>query len=628
MAKGRILAIDDKPFYQRFYKNLFEDEGYYVFVADSVEMGLDALNREEFDLIIADIALGELKGLELVVAIQQFAPHQEVLIITGHQDVALAVQALKVGVVDYQLKPINPEELLMQINRILLRQSVGREHRRLIDENMEFYYLMSRYNRCIDLLKVDDLDRLGDLILDTMMELLSAEGGVLWLASQDGDKFHYRAKRGLARLQKDEETVKVGESEQRLIREARAVLLQKGRYLYLPLQHESHPLAMVRMELPTGREIFTARDQKVADLVSIFAASSLRYVLQIRELQRGSLRAAQKEAYNMAFFNDHAAKELYKARRYNRRMSFVQLTIDNFTLLKSKFLDREIEEGQQLLLEKVNEVLRDADIMAQYKDDVYHILLPETDYWGSLVTQKRLRKAIDGKLKLSNMHRDALIEVYMRSASFPADGSSIEELERVTTGRLERLKSGLLYRSKLRQKGFWTVVKSLLGPKGESFVAVDQKKSGQTMPRYEAPGKSRYVTMPASRLTEILKSLCREVTEPGRSSGVLFYGCQDFETVRRDLTSLEDLEQSATTLFLLGGRQRVSWEMQRVVPIFIDDVNFKKTTFLLYLNEDYAYALFAESTVDGVSGFHTSDFYFVENMIAKLQDLYKLRAQI
>ena len=68
--------------------------------------------------------------------------------------------------------------------------------------------------------------------------------------------------------------------------------------------------------------------------------------------------------------------------------------------------------------------------------------------------------------------------------------------------------------------------------------------------------------------------------------------------------------------------------MQRVVPIFIDDASFKKTTFLLYLNEDYAYALFAEPTADGVSGFHTSDFYFVENMITKLQDLYKLRSQI
>ena len=68
--------------------------------------------------------------------------------------------------------------------------------------------------------------------------------------------------------------------------------------------------------------------------------------------------------------------------------------------------------------------------------------------------------------------------------------------------------------------------------------------------------------------------------------------------------------------------------MQRVVPIFVDDVHFQKTTFLLYLNEDYAYALFAESTAEGVKGFHTSDFYFVENMIAKLQYLYKLRSQI
>jgi diguanylate cyclase (GGDEF)-like protein len=628
MAKGRILAIDDKPFYQRFYKNLFMDDGYSILVADSVETGLEALNREPFDLIIADLALDGIKGLELVVAIQQFAPQQEILIITGQQDVTLAVQALKVGVVDYLMKPINPEELMVQVNRILMRQSVGREHRQLLDENIEYYFVMSRYERCLDLLKIDDLDRLGDLLLDIMMELLSAEGGVLWLASQGGEEFIYRTRRGLARLKNDEETVTVGESEQRLIREARAVLLQKGRYLYLPLQHENRPLAMVRMELPTGRSLFTARDQKVADLISVYAASALRYVLQIQELQRGSLRVAKRDAYNMAFFTDHAAKELYKARRYNRRLSFMQLTIDNFAELKGKFLDREIEEGQMSLLAVVNEVLRDADIMAQYKDNIYHILLPETDYWGSLITQKRLRKAIEGQLKLSNLHRDALIEVYMRSASFPADGSTLEQLQRVASGRFERLKSGLFYRSKLQKKEFWTITETLLGPKGKTFVSADQKMEAQTMARYEAPGKSRYLTMPASRLSETLKALCHEVTEPGRSSGVLFYGCSDFESVHNELSHLADLEKSATTLFLLGGRQRVNWDMQKVVPIFVDDARFQKISFLLYLNEDYAYALFAESTDDGMRGFHTSDFYFVENMIAKLQELYQLRSQI
>ncbi len=628
MAKGRILAIDDKPFYQRFYKNLFADDGYFIAVVDSVEAGLQAMNREAFDLVIADLALGELRGLELVVALQQFAPQQEILIVTGHQDVTLAVQALKIGVVDYLLKPINPEELLMQVDRILLRQSVGREHRQILDENIEYYFVMSRYDRCLDLLKVDDLDRLGDLILDTMMELLAAEGGILWLASSTGDEFTYRTRRGLTRLKDDEETVSVGESEQRLVRGGRAVLLQKGRYLYLPLQHENRPLAMVRMELPTGRAVFTPRDQKVADLISVFAAAALRYVLQIRELQRGSLRVEQKEAYNMAFFTDHAAKELYKARRYNRRLSFLQLTIDNFVELKSKFLDREIEEGQQRLLAAVNEVLRDADIMALYKDNIYHILLPETDYWGSLITQKRLRKAIDGQLKLSNMHRDMPIEVYMRSASFPADGPSLEALQRVTTARLERLKSGLFYRSRLQKMDFWTIIKTLLGPKGETFVTADQEKFRQTMARYEAPGKSRYVTLPASRLIETLKALCHEVTEPGRSHGVLFYGCADFEEVRQGLPNLFDLEQSGTSLFLLGGSQRVSWDMQKVFPIFVDDDRFQKTTFLLYLNEDYAYALFTETTTEGLRGFHTSDFYFVENMIANLQNLYKLRLQI
>ena len=80
------------------------------------------------------------------------------------------------------------------------------------------------------------------------------------------------------------------------------------------------------------------------------------------------------------------------------------------------------------------------------------------------------------------------------------------------------------------------------------------------------------------------------------------------------------LEKSATSLFLLGGRQRTHWDYQRIMPIYIDAEQFRKIPFILYLNEDYAYAVFARQWGEELVGFHTSDFYFVENMVTKLQE--------
>ena len=57
MAKGRILAIDDEKFFRHFYQDLLGTEGYQVHTVESGEQGLDAVRRDDFDLIITDMAL-------------------------------------------------------------------------------------------------------------------------------------------------------------------------------------------------------------------------------------------------------------------------------------------------------------------------------------------------------------------------------------------------------------------------------------------------------------------------------------------------------------------------------------------------------------------------------------------
>jgi len=627
MAKGRILAIDGEKFYQRFYRSLLEEQGYELTIADGVSSGLSALRTQPFDLVISDVCLPGLDGPSLVDAVRQVAPQQEILAVCELQDVNRAVQAVKLGIFGYMLKPLNAEELLLQIDRCMFRQSVNREHRKLLEENLEFHSLLSQYNRCLSLLQIDDLDRLGDLILDILMELLAAEGGVLWLGEGNGEQYRFRCRRGLGRLRPGEELISPGSGDERMMHAGRAVLLQEGRVLVLPLCHEGKALAMVRVETPTGRKQFSPRDLRVADFVADFAACSLQHILRIRELERGSLRAGGRDVYNMAYFRDFADRELFKARRYNRKLAFVRLVIDNYAMLKGRFHDRDVAMVQGQMIEIVNGVLRDADLMAMQSDDSFSILLPETDYWGSLVMQRRLRQALNGQLRIGDMHKDAVFDVYLRSAAFPVDGASLEDLDRTAVRRMERLRSSLFYRSDLQSLPFWSVVERLLGPEG-ALLSGGRLQVPEKLARFEVPGRSRYDLMPASRLTEILRSFCREVIESPRVRGVIYSGCADFDQMRKRLRPLVEIEQTATSFYLLGGSKRVDWELQRVMPIYIDDPAFRQVTFLLYLNEDYAYALFARPTKQGLVGFHTSDFYFVENMIAKLQEQYLLRAQV
>ncbi|MDO3379519.1 response regulator [Geoalkalibacter halelectricus] len=628
MAKGRILAIDDEKFFRELYRDILAREGYVVRTAGSGEEALDILRREDFDLVISDLGLTGMDGVETSRAIKRFNPEQEIIVVSALADVPTAVAAMKAGVTDYVCKPINPDEFLLLVNKTLFRRAQHLEHRKLLSENLEYVSIVATYQKCRAFLHVHDLDRLGDLILDTLMELLRAEGGALWLAGFDGSYFRRRCRRGLARVLPEEETLHLGDDQHPLPEGDEPVLLKGDDRLWVPLRHERETLALMRIEAPVGRAVFNRGDLKIAAAAAEFAASALHNVLRQRVLEQASLRMPRAEAYTMAFFRDHMDKELSKARRYGRNLALIRLRVENYTELHHHFRSRELDAAMSAVIEAINSILRDADIMAMAAADDFYILLPETDYWGSLITQKRIRKALRGKLMLSDLKKTFPIRAHMRSAAFPLDGTSFEQLNGHAEDRLTRLQSSLYLKESWDNTSFWGVVGKILGKTEDYHFSRDGLEVAPGLHAFGEPLKSCYVRMPEDNIDLIHRAFLREVVESIRVRGVIFRGCADFDQVHAALPNLDQVEKSATSLFLLGGGGRVHWDYQRTVPIFIAEEPFGKVPFLLYLNEDSAYALFVRRRGRELVGFHTCDFYFVENMIAKLQEQYQLQVQI
>lgn len=627
MAKGRILAIDNDGASRALYQEVLGNDGYYVRTAAGVRDAMEALRREEFDLVVTELHAG-VGGEDITESIRRHSPGQEIVVVTDKNDAAAAVEAMKRGVSDYLLKPINPDEFLLLVGKILFRQALRVEHKKLLEENIEFHQTLGYYQKCLVFLNIHDLDRLGDQIIDSLMELLQAEGGLLWLPGYGAQHYHLRCRRGLVKVASGEESLSPDERLRTILFAGEATVTGQGAALWLPIPAGPEGMALIRIEAPVGREAFTRRDLKVAALVGEFAASALRNVLLLRDLEQNALRVPLGQAYNMAFFQDHVDKELHKSRRYGRSLSLIRLSIDNHAQLVARFRGRELDEAMERIIEAINSVLRDADILAMAGPDEYYMLLPETDYWGSLVAQKRIRKVLKGMLSVCDLKKSLPIELFLRSAAYPTDGATFEELRRVAGGRLERLKKSLYHRSGIAESPFWPLVERLLGSPGD--YRVDPKKGGISGP-LSAQGddpRYRYFRMPAARLDEIMRAFCREVVESSRVRGIIYRGCDDFEKVRQSLRHVEALEKSATSLFLLGGRDRTHWDYQRIVPLYIEGDSFEKIPFILYLNEDCAYALFARRQGEELLVFHTSDFYFVENIIVKLQEQYQLQALI
>lgn len=113
----KILIVDDEQEVRISLYEALKRQGHEVSVAENGAMALDLLVRAAVDLVITDIRMPELDGLELLKRLKTTSPDLPVVIITGHATVESAVSAMKQGAFDYMLKPVDPEVIGETINR-------------------------------------------------------------------------------------------------------------------------------------------------------------------------------------------------------------------------------------------------------------------------------------------------------------------------------------------------------------------------------------------------------------------------------------------------------------------------------------------------------------------------------
>lgn len=136
---NKILVVDDEQIIRESISFVLRDEGYDVVEAvngsDAFQKALDS----NFDLIITDIEMPMMKGIELLEKVGQINPQTIVLIITAYGSLETAIAALRLGASDYILKPVEFDELLIKINRLLDYKQLALENQTLRRELQREY---------------------------------------------------------------------------------------------------------------------------------------------------------------------------------------------------------------------------------------------------------------------------------------------------------------------------------------------------------------------------------------------------------------------------------------------------------------------------------------------------------
>ncbi|MEO8938604.1 MAG: sigma-54 dependent transcriptional regulator [Burkholderiaceae bacterium] len=134
MRTQQILVVDDEPRMRRVLEIMLQKLGHAVFVASDGREALDVFQANAIDLVITDLRMPHIDGLELLSALRAQTSDVPVIVITAHGTVETAVAAMKLGATDYVLRPFDIETVEMAVSRVLKGKATERQNEFLREE--------------------------------------------------------------------------------------------------------------------------------------------------------------------------------------------------------------------------------------------------------------------------------------------------------------------------------------------------------------------------------------------------------------------------------------------------------------------------------------------------------------
>ncbi len=160
MGNTRILIVDDERIMRESLAGWLARDGHEVETVASGEAALERFQKKRFNILLVDIKMEGISGLEVLRSVKEIEPDVAVVMITAYGSISTAIEAMKHGAYDYLLKPFDPNELGMLIDKIIRDQAQARENLYLREQWKE----RTRFESMIG--QAEPMQRIFDLIRD------------------------------------------------------------------------------------------------------------------------------------------------------------------------------------------------------------------------------------------------------------------------------------------------------------------------------------------------------------------------------------------------------------------------------------------------------------------------------
>ncbi len=404
---NRILVVDDDSIICELLSAELGAEGYGVTTVDRGETALETLQRETFSLVMLDLYLPGIHGIDVLREIRRSHPDVDVILMTGHASTETAIEALRLGAQDYLNKPLeNLDSVIHVIRKTIEKRDLQRENHRLVLElrakNVELAIAVKRLTSLMDagqaMSGIFNMDQLLDFFLGLVTDELGVKRASVMLVDDATQEIYIAAARGI-----DEEAVKtarlkIGEGiAGRVVQEGRPIFVEDIQaewgaggtdksdlsnsfisfpiVLGVPIKHKAGVLGVINL---TNKSSGLPFDKQDVDFVATLAGQAAvaieaaKRFKEIRDYQQNlesvvnertlDLREASERAYLMAERAEAAnlAKSQFLANMshelrtpLNAVIGFSELLVDNhagpLTITQEEYLQDILLSGRHLL---------------------------------------------------------------------------------------------------------------------------------------------------------------------------------------------------------------------------------------------------------------------------------------
>jgi diguanylate cyclase (GGDEF)-like protein len=446
--KGSILIADDDEFFRVICSDILSAKGYSVKTASSGLEAINAVEKGSFDIVITDLIMPDVSGIEVLHRTKQHNILTDVIVITGFGSIESAIEALKSGAFDYIRKPLNEDELLHTIDACF-------EKKRLLEENQEMRQSLRLFEVSRSVTSTLDVNKLYNITIDALMQIVDAEAGIMVFLEDSGKKFEIKALRHLGHHAGERVVGHLKEGLDRVLKGLKSAtvvqapgadhggieaLRQHRSFLITPLLKGADTVGFAVLLGGQSDEQYSARDIKNATFVAEHASLAFENAHRYAEAKEMAFIDSLTGLYNSKYLEIALDKETKRADRMMTPVTVLFLDLDNFKLINDT---NDHLVGSRVLVEVGRIILkcvREVDTVVRYGGDEFVIVLGDAAYEVASKVAERIRLAIERCRFMLDEGLDIRVTASIGVATYPLHTKDKKELLKIADRAMYRAK--------------------------------------------------------------------------------------------------------------------------------------------------------------------------------------------